>query len=131
MLGKTQKQACKKPFRAYIKEVYDGGNFFLLSDGFHECRAKLLPSAKTFLKENYPGFCQFKADSICKCLVSISDYNFVANQKNLNKYTMARTSLSLSIEIGKMQIIVADRIEEHLLQKKKFKNMQTGEMTTF
>ena len=44
---------------------------------------------------------------------------------------MARTSLNLSIEISKMQIIVADRIEEHLLQKKKFKNKQTGEMNTF
>jgi len=78
MLGKPLRKQSKKPFRAYIKEVYDGGNFFLLSDGFHECRAKLLPSAKTLLKENYPGFCQLKADSICKFLVSISDYNFVA-----------------------------------------------------
>ena len=44
---------------------------------------------------------------------------------------MARTSLTLSIEINKLQIVLAERIEEASLQKKKFKNKLTGELVSF
>jgi hypothetical protein len=61
-LNTQQPLGQKKPFRAYIKEVYEGG--FLLTDGFNECRCKLQPNARTYLKDRYPNFCQLKNDSI-------------------------------------------------------------------
>ena len=48
----------------------------IITDGFNDVRAKLLPSCKSSLKEKYPSFCQLKAESLSKFLVAIKKYRF-------------------------------------------------------
>lgn len=72
----------QRPFRAYIKEIYEGGNMMIITDGFNEVRAKLLPVCKSSLKERYPSFCQlYNNKSIQSFLVAIKKYRFCLKQK--------------------------------------------------
>jgi hypothetical protein len=67
----TDEPVFTKSFRAYVREVYDGGSFLLLNDGFNEVRARLLPECKAYLKERYPSFCYSKGDSLSKFLIVV------------------------------------------------------------
>ena len=64
----------QRPFRAYVKEVY-GGDRMVITDGFSEVVAKLMPGCKTVLKEKYPSFCQ-SSQSLTSFLIAIRSYKF-------------------------------------------------------
>jgi hypothetical protein len=122
------KLVSKKPFRAYVKEVYEGGQFLLLSDGFNECRAKLLPSAKTYLRDNYPSSC-FQQGTITNYLISVCEYSFCTKLKDT--YSISRASVSFFIELKLVKLIVAEAVDLKSLQLRKFKNKETGETTDY
>jgi len=67
----TDEPVFVKSFRAYVREVYDGGSFLLLNDGFNEVRARLMPECKAYLRERYPSFCHSKSDSLSKFLIVV------------------------------------------------------------
>jgi len=90
--------------------VFDGGNFLLVTDGFNDVRAKLMPSCKTLLKEKYPSFCQLNTQQLTHFLIAIKEYQFVVTQKASRKLTMSRASLNLQLEIKNLSIVMAERV---------------------
>ena len=100
----------------------------LLSDGFNECRARLLPMAKSHLRENYPSAC-FQQASIQNYLISIQEYSF--NTKLKDSYAITRSSMSFYIDLKLVKLIVAEPVDLKSLQLRKFKNKETGETSEY
>ena len=120
----------QRPFRCFVKEVYDGGNFLVLTDGFNEVRAKLLPTAKTLLREKYPSFCSGQGDSLTRFLIAVTDYSFIVNQRSGMRLSMSRSSLTMLVEINKLTIILAERLQLKNLVSKRFRSKYTGDMVS-
>ena len=121
----------KKPFRAFVKEVYSGGSYLLLTDGYHEIRAKLLPAARTFLKEQYPFFCQLesKNNALEGFLVCVHKYDFVSQQ--MREFAFAPSQMQIGVEIEKMTIIVAQKTSLCEILTRSGRNRQTNEPITY
>ena len=64
-------------------------------------------------------------------LVSVLDYNFKITNNAARRLAISRGHMSISVEINEMKVILAEKIDTSLLQKRKFKNRDTGEVSSY
>ena len=98
----------------------------IVTDGFNDIRAKLLPSTKSALKERYPSFCQLKAESLTHFLIAITKYSFCLKQRG--SFALNRSALQVVVEIEAMRIVMAERVRLSDMNKRTFRSKYTREI---